>query len=132
MATDGTFSDKVRVTFNTVAGATVYRVHRCLTTGQTCGSPAAFRKVPVFDDFKGKSGVVYYYRVRACIGTTCGLFSAANSGYRGNLPSTEADAGMMNRNDVPIPTLTDVGRWSMILMMMGVGCLLLLRRYKEN
>jgi hypothetical protein len=80
-ATDGTFSDRVRVTFNTVPGATVYRVFRCLTKGQTCGSPVGFPKTGTFDDKKGVRGTVYYYRVRACTTTTCSKFSGTNSGY---------------------------------------------------
>jgi len=85
-ATDGSFDARVRVTWNKVTEATVYRMFRCLTTGQTCGSPIGFPKFPVFDDFKGESGVVYFYRVRACTGSTCGKFSAANQGHRGSSP----------------------------------------------
>ncbi|MCK5360937.1 MAG: hypothetical protein KAJ95_09950, partial [Gammaproteobacteria bacterium] len=80
-ATDGTFSDRVRVTFNPVAGAKVYRVFRCLSAGQTCGSPIGFPKTGTFDDTKGVPGTVYYYRVRACNATACSLFSAFNKGF---------------------------------------------------
>jgi len=81
-ATDGTFKDWVRVTFNPVEGATVYRVFRCLTIGQTCGLPVGYPKTGTFDDRKGDTGTVYYYRVRACSSDACGLFSAANAGHR--------------------------------------------------
>ena len=127
-ATDGTFVDKVRVTFNTVAGATVYRVFRCLDTGQTCGSPIGFPKSGLFDDKKGTSGTVFYYRVRACIGTTCGKFSSANAGHRGNIGMIQADVSNETAA-VPIPVLTGpFGRWLLILMTMGFGLLLLKRR----
>jgi len=128
-ASDGAYPLRVRVTWNKVTGATVYRVFRCETTGPSCGSPVAFQKVPVFDDFKGKSGVVYYYRVRACTKTTCGKFSAANSGYRGSLPSAEADQIMLDANDVPIPVLNNYGRLLLIMLMLGIAWRLMLQRY---
>jgi len=73
------------VTWNKVKGASVYRVFRCPTMGLNCGPPVAYQTNPVLDDFKGDSGVVYYYRVRAC-NTTCGLFSVADAGHRGSIP----------------------------------------------
>ncbi len=81
-ATDGTYTNRVHVTFNTVPGATVYRVFRCPNTGPDCGLPIGYPKTGVFDDRKGLPGMVYYYRVRACNLTTCGLFSVANAGHR--------------------------------------------------
>jgi len=81
-ATDGVFPDKVRVTFNTVAGATVYRVFRCTTAGQTCGNPIGFPKNGTFDDTGGAPGVIYFYRVRACNSNGCGKFSSSNTGFR--------------------------------------------------
>ncbi len=81
-ATDGNFSDRVRVTFNSVPGAVVYRVYRCLTTAEKCGSPIGFPKTGVFDDKMTVSGQVYYYRVRACTRATCGKYSIADPGYR--------------------------------------------------
>lgn len=121
-ATDGTFPDKVRVTFNTVTGATVYRVFRCLTTGQTCGSPIGFPKAGTFDDKKGVSGTVYFYRVRACTTTTCSLFSANNAGHRGTKTVVEADAGSHALLAEPeiIPTVTAFG-----LMLLSMGIILL-------
>ena len=136
-ATDGSFSGKVRVTFNAVAGATVYRVFRCLNTGQSCGSPIGFPKTGVFDDRKGASGTIYYYRVRACTTSTCGLFSAANTGYRGTIASTEAEIGNaipavetdIISDAVPIPVLSSYqGRWLLILIMLGIGLMWVKRR----
>ena len=139
-ATDGTFTGKVRVTFNTVTGATVYRVFRCLTAGQTCGSPIGFPKAGLFDDMKGVSGTVYYYRVRACNPTTCGLFSAANTGHRGSIPGVQAGAGagagVVNAARpvaTPIPVLSEpFGRWLLILMTLGFGLVPIRRMYVQN
>ena len=138
-ATDGTFSDKVRITFNTVAGATVYRVFRCLTTaGNACGSPIGFPKTGVFDDRKGDSGIVYYYRVRACNSTKCGLFSAANTGYRGSLPGMKAGEGgdvvnASHHTTTAIPVLSGVlGRTVFLLMILGFGLVALRRIYPRG
>jgi hypothetical protein len=89
-ATDGDFADRVRLTFNTVPGATVYRVFRCLTRGPSCGSPIGFPKTGVFDDRKGNPGVIYFYRIRACTPTVCSQFSVADAGHRGTLPASES------------------------------------------
>jgi len=132
-ATDGNFAARVRITWNKVTGATVYRIFRCRTAGQTCGSPVGFPKNPVFDDKKGQSGIVYFYRVRACTGSICGKFSAANTGYRGTIPSTEAvviNAASPVRAAVPIPVVANpIGRWLLILMILGPGLLLIRHRY---
>ena len=82
-ATDGTFSDRVRLTFSPVAGAAVYRVFRCLTSEGECGLPIGFPKTGMFDDKKATPGRTYNYRVRACTATTCGDFSAADQGHIG-------------------------------------------------
>lgn len=90
-ATDGLYQDRVEVTFNTVDGATVYRVFRCLDTDQTCSSPIGYPKVGFFSDHKGDPGTVYYYRVRACTSDNCGLFSVANAGNRAVAALTERE-----------------------------------------
>ena len=87
-ATDGAFENRVEITWNAVDGATVYRVFRCLDTGQTCGWPIGFSKTTGFDDRRGDPGKVYYYRLRACRTNICGNFSVANSGYRGSVISS--------------------------------------------
>ena len=82
-ASDGTFSDRVRITFNPVAGAAVYRVFRCQDEEGSCGRPVGFPKTGVFDDRKAVPGQTYYYRVRACTSTTCGEFRPVDQGYKG-------------------------------------------------
>ena len=130
-ASDGTYTQRVRVSWNAVNDATVYRVFRCTTKGQTCGSPIGFPNNLVFDDFKGTTGVEYYYRVRACTGTSCGLFSAANPGHRGTISSTEGDI----RNGaalIPIPIFNgNFGRCLLIFLMLGLGVIFRLN-YSET
>ena len=82
MATDGSHADRVQVTWIAVAGATDYRVYRCLDRSNTCGSPLGSPTGTSFSDLLGTPEQVYYYRVRACTATTCSKFSVADSGYR--------------------------------------------------
>jgi len=82
-ATDGSYDDRVQLTWTAVGNATVYRVFRCLDTGRTCGSPIGFPKTDIFEDDGGKPGTVYFYRLRACTSTHCSNFSVGDSGYRG-------------------------------------------------
>ncbi len=130
-ASDGSYPKRVRVTWNKVIGTTIYRIFRCSTKGPDCGSPVGFPKNPVFDDFKGKTGVVYYYRIRACNANGCSAFSVADAGHRGTVPSTEANA----RIDVavPIPILdSQLSRWLLILMTLGTGLLLFKRQHTQR
>jgi fibronectin type 3 domain-containing protein len=80
-ASDGTYPDKVRITWNAVAGATYYQVYRAILAGGTkmlMGSPTGTEA----GDTLAAPGVTYYYWVRACKGTTCSDFSLYDSGYR--------------------------------------------------
>lgn len=141
-ASDGTYARRVRVTWNRVAEATVYRVFRCSDTGSNCGLPVGFPSHPVFDDINGVSGVRYYYRVRACTATGCSKFSSANAGHRGTIPSTNADTekhgsapsieAVYRNGDVSIPVLSgQFGRWLLIMMILGIGLLLIRGGHKR-
>ena len=78
----------MRITYELVSDATVYRVFRCLDNGLTCGSPIGFTSTGRFDDRKVVPGTVYYYRVRPCIKNPCGKFSTANTGFASIPPPT--------------------------------------------
>ena len=89
-ATDGTFSESVRVTWNSVGGATHYDVYRCTSNmvnscGASLGSPGGVS----FDDMGGVAETTYWYRVKACTSTDCSSFSAADTGYRSTPASSE-------------------------------------------
>ena len=87
-ASDGTFPDRVRVTFNLVDGATIHRIFRCLTTElKSCGSPVGLSKTGVFDDREAVPGTVYFYRVHACIPAMCGPLSVADAGHSSTIPA---------------------------------------------
>ena len=128
-ATDGSYQDRVEVTFNAVEGAAIYRVFRCMDTGQTCGLPIGFPKTNFFNDRKGDPDTVYYYRVRACTPDNCSLFSVANSGHRGSISSTEGDENAVILYGVPIPAMADLGRFLLILLVLGLGLSVINREY---
>jgi hypothetical protein len=98
-ATDGTFTDKVRITWPTVPDVTGYRVRRSTTNSQ--GSSSMLADVPagtnLFDDTTAVTGTTYYYWVQASqTGSTSLRYMHTNGepGFRGvgNLPPV-ANAG---------------------------------------
>lgn len=85
-ATDGTYTDKVRVTWNNVAGASHYRVYRSTSASlNTALSIGNWQTSAFFDDFTATPGVTYYYWVKAAISNTglnASAYSGWNAGYR--------------------------------------------------
>jgi len=80
-ATDGTYTDKVRISWTASHGATSYKVYRATTSGGSgslIGSPAGTS----FDDTTATPGTTYYYTVRGCVSVGCGSYSYQNSGWR--------------------------------------------------
>lgn len=82
-ATDGTYPDRVQVTWNAVAGAGIYQVHRCSIIGDVC-TPISYQTGSSFDDTDGKNNTVFNYRVMACTQWgRCSILSEADEGHRG-------------------------------------------------
>ena len=81
-ASDGAHENRVVISWDAMEFAAVYQVFRCLDRGNSCGPPIASPKTTRFEDTGGNPEQVYYYRVRACMVTTCSKFSVADSGYR--------------------------------------------------
>lgn len=81
-ASDGEFSDRVRVTWDTVAGASAYRVFRALTNDTAAASLIATEGEAVHEDYSAQPGTTYYYWVRAADGARVSAFSAGDSGFR--------------------------------------------------
>ena len=79
-ATDGTYTDRVRVTWNPSPGATSYEVWRDVARG----GPYNLRGTvsgTTYDDRDASPGVVYWYKVKACNASGCSAFSAPDLGF---------------------------------------------------
>ncbi len=82
-ASDGTFSDKVRVTWNLVAYAATYHVRRNTTNDfSTSTTVAASVSGTTCDDTTAVSLQTYYYWVRAENGFGYSQFAGPDTGYR--------------------------------------------------
>jgi len=79
-ASDGTYSDRVRITWSAVSGAARYEVWRALTRE---GEYELLRDVTAtsYDDTQVTAGTVYWYKVRAWNALGYGPFSEPDSGY---------------------------------------------------
>ncbi|QQS53457.1 MAG: hypothetical protein IPM89_11280 [Candidatus Competibacteraceae bacterium] len=73
-ASDGTFADRVRITWNAVAGAIAYEVYR---DGFLLGSPTG----TAFEDTDVAPGATHAYTIRACNAKGCGGLSNSDDGY---------------------------------------------------
>lgn len=79
-ASDGTFSDRVRITWSPVSGAARYEVHRASSQD----GPYELRGETTetsYDDTQVTPGTTYWYKVRAWNVLGYGPFSAPDSGY---------------------------------------------------
>ncbi|MFC2095299.1 fibronectin type III domain-containing protein [Candidatus Bipolaricaulota bacterium] len=85
-ATDGTYCDKVRITWSAVSGATSYDIRRATSLG---GPYAVFVNdvgPTTYDDVTAVSGTTYYYKVLAKNACGSSDLSNHNSGYRDTSP----------------------------------------------
>jgi len=100
-ATDGTFTDKVQVTWNAVSGADQYQVYRDSTAVSGWQSGLSYddtgAQAPVVTPASGCGGketITYkYHNYRVKAKNSCGEsdFSAANSGHRGASKALDPD-----------------------------------------
>jgi membrane-bound lytic murein transglycosylase len=82
-ASDGTYTDRVYVSWIGVSGATSYQVFRCTTTStSSCGTALSSPSSTNYNDYGATAGVTYYYRAKACNLTGCSDFSTADPGFR--------------------------------------------------
>ena len=86
-ASDGTYTDKVRVTWNTSSGATQYEVYRNTSNSHTGETQLTnTQSSSPFDDTTAVAGTTYYYWVKACNLGGCSGYSSFDTGYRAVLP----------------------------------------------
>lgn len=117
LATDGTYSDKVRVTWNSVPDATFYEVFRADSSSGT-KSQLTITTGTSHDNNTGTAGRTYYYWVRSGNSNGHSAFSSYNTGWRAiPVPSnvqasdgTYSDKVQVTWNSVPDATYYQVWR----------------------
>jgi predicted phage tail protein len=82
VASDGTYSDKVRVSWSAVSGATSYEVWRSISSSSASATVAGTAATTTFDDTTTTANTTYYYWIKALNASGSSLFSASNTGYR--------------------------------------------------
>ena len=86
-ASDGTYADKVRVTWDSVSGAIGYEVWRSTDSSSSSASKLGNYTSP-FDDSSVTPGTMYYYWVKAKNSCTTSGFSSSDSGYASTSPKS--------------------------------------------
>ncbi len=82
-ATDGTFTEKVRISWEVSSGATHYEVFRNASDSHTGEAVLVTNHLSSsYDDFEATPGVTYYYWVKACNSTGCSTYSTSDEGWR--------------------------------------------------
>jgi len=81
-ATDGTYGDRVRVSWTAVSGATRYEVYRA---AEACGTYTKVGESTTisYDNTTVTALKVYWYKVKACNACGCSAYSGVNPGYAG-------------------------------------------------
>jgi len=85
-ASDGTFTDKVRVSWSAVTDTTYYQVFRSAANSSDNAVLLSSPTSSPFDDTSAVAGTTYWYFVKACNVSGCSAFSSGDAGYRAELP----------------------------------------------
>lgn len=80
-ASDGTFLNKVQITWTTIAGSSSYEVFRNTTNSTSTSILIGTTAGTSFDDTTAVPGTTYFYWVRAKTGSVAGPFSAVDTGF---------------------------------------------------
>jgi len=87
-ASDDTYTDKIRITWNSVTGASYYRVYRATSAGGTKTALGSWTTNTTYDDTSAQTGTTYYYWVTAATssdGACESDFSSYDTGTRQSL-----------------------------------------------
>ena len=84
-ASNETYSDKIRISWNRVSSASSYRIYRSSRSNSGYSEIGTVSRSP-YDDTLATAGTTYYYTLKACTGArgrgTCSDLSNYNSGQR--------------------------------------------------
>ncbi|MBI2440910.1 MAG: hypothetical protein HYV35_06010 [Lentisphaerae bacterium] len=86
-ATDGAYTDQVRLTWNAVSGAQQYQVWQSDLEDSSLATLLTTTSATQYDDTQAEANTLYYYWIKTVGTNGVSGFSAVDSGYRGTLPS---------------------------------------------
>lgn len=81
-ATDGTYTDRVSLTWTNIQNATNYSIYRSTNDNPTGVAVLAISAANCYDDMQAEPGVLYYYWAKATNALCGSTWSASDSGYR--------------------------------------------------
>jgi PKD repeat protein len=109
-ASDGTFTDRVRITWNASPGATGYWIYRNTTASPPAAEiGGAFS--PGYDDLTAVAGQTYWYWVRAGNASGWSTYSVPDTGFRATTPfPTPTPSGGLTAAFTFLPNAPIAGR----------------------
>jgi fibronectin type 3 domain-containing protein len=81
-ASDGTYCDKVEITWSYASGATGYEIWRATSSNPAYAAKLADDTASPYHDTSAAVGTTYYYWIKATSACGTSSFSAPNTGYR--------------------------------------------------
>lgn len=90
-ASDGSYTDRVRISYNSVSGSDRYYVYRATSSGGSYSS-FGYTTSTYKDDTLANPGTTYYYKIKAYTNGVYSGYSSNNSGWRGLVPPTNVSA----------------------------------------
>ncbi len=87
-ASDGQYTDRIRITWLVASGATSYQVFRCMSNHSDAAGQIGVAASTTFDDSGAVAGTTYYYWVKAVNSSGTSAFSASDVGYLGSSVAT--------------------------------------------
>ena len=105
-ASDGSYSDKVQISWTSVSGATGYKVFRSTTNSTGTTAQIGTATVSPYDDTTAVAGTTYYYWIKATNASGDSSFSSSDSGWRTEVaaPYTSGHNPADSANSVPVDT----------------------------
>ncbi|MGI6087130.1 MAG: fibronectin type III domain-containing protein [Kiritimatiellia bacterium] len=97
-ASDGVYTDKVRVTWKASAGATSYVIYRHTINKPSAAARLGTSATTSYDDKTAKTELTYYYWVKALNESGASGFSAFDTGYPGVVGPLIMVNGMVGNN----------------------------------
>lgn len=95
-ASDGTFWEYIAISYTNVTDATKYEIWRNTTNDTASATKLADDDGSAYNDSAGLLGTTYYYWVRACNSSGCGVFSTPDTGYKASPPPIQTLTALSN------------------------------------